>query len=198
MRSFGCVKSTLIGTEYTIRNQMRLFIPEQYKLSSLCPIADQGDKPICVSESLSEMVRYSLHFYRTKINFPDDIFYKLDKTASYEGMQPKTAFEILVRGMVPGLRNRFSLYAKVPSVPLIKDCILNFGPVMLALPARSYDNAFWRGGSLLGGHAVVAVGWTKTGIIIKNSWGITYGNGGYYELPYEESNQIWEAWTLIK
>lgn len=198
MRSFGCVKSTLIGTEYTIKNPTRLFIPEVYKLSNLCPVADQGARPICVSESLSEMVRYSLNFYRSRVNFPDDIFFKLDKTAGIDGMQPKTALEILIRGLVPGLENRFSLYAKVPSILLIKNCILQFGPVMLALPARSYGNAFWKGSSNLGGHAVVAVGWTRTGITIKNSWGVTYGDRGYYEIPYNETNNIWEAWTLIK
>jgi len=198
MRTFGCIKSTLIGTEYTIKNPTRIFIPDSYKLSNLCPVADQGSQPICVSESLAEMVRYSLNFYRSKIKFPDDIFYTLDKTAGIQGMQPKTALDILVRGMVPQIGNRFNLYAKVPNIMLIKNCILQFGPVMLALPAKSYNNEFWKGGSLLGGHAVVAVGWTKTGIILKNSWGTTYGNFGYYELPYEDTNLIWEAWTLLK
>lgn len=41
--------------------------------------------------------------------------------------------------------------------------------------------------SLLGGHAVVVVGWRDDlqRFICRNSWGTNWGNAGYFTLPYE-------------
>jgi C1A family cysteine protease len=40
--------------------------------------------------------------------------------------------------------------------------------------------------SMLGGHAVMAVGYddSKQAIIFRNSWGSSWGQAGYGELPY--------------
>lgn len=41
--------------------------------------------------------------------------------------------------------------------------------------------------SMLGGHAVLAVGYDddRQAFLVRNSWGITWGLGGYFYLPYE-------------
>ena len=41
--------------------------------------------------------------------------------------------------------------------------------------------------SLLGGHAVLAVGYddTKKCIIVRNSWGKEWGDNGYFYMPYD-------------
>jgi C1A family cysteine protease len=41
--------------------------------------------------------------------------------------------------------------------------------------------------SLLGGHAVMAVGYDdeKKYMIVRNSWGKNWGDNGYFYMPYE-------------
>jgi len=44
-----------------------------------------------------------------------------------------------------------------------------------------------QGESLLGGHAVLAVGYDNPGkrIIVRNSWGADWGDGGHFTMPYD-------------
>jgi C1A family cysteine protease len=71
-----------------------------------------------------------------------------------------------------------------------------------------------QGERFLGGHAVVAVGYddnlkiknidcdreTKGALLIRNSWGINWGEAGYGWLPYEYvlSGLAIDFWTLLK
>lgn len=43
-----------------------------------------------------------------------------------------------------------------------------------------------RKGRADGGHAVAVVGYTRDGFVIQNSWGESWGNGGFALLPYED------------
>ena len=71
------------------------------------------------------------------------------------------------------------------------------------------------GDKILGGHAVCAVGYDDTKIIknshhgvaetigallIRNSWGTSWGNGGYGWLPYEYvlKGLATDWWSLLK
>jgi len=51
----------------------------------------------------------------------------------------------------------------------------------------------------VGGHAVVAVGWTKNKLWVRNSWGLNHGSQGYFYIPFEEFNlhTIWNPWCLL-
>jgi C1A family cysteine protease len=62
-------------------------------------------------------------------------------------------------------------------------------------------------GRLLGGHAVLAVGYddnhlgkNKGSIIFRNSWGPLWGNEGYGYLPYEYVEKQWavDFWTIFR
>ena len=71
-----------------------------------------------------------------------------------------------------------------------------------------------RGENVVGGHAVVAVGYddhcvirnpndnseTTGAILIRNSWGSGFGDGGYGWLPYEYVRQrlAVDWWSLLK
>lgn len=52
---------------------------------------------------------------------------------------------------------------------------------------------------LLGGHAVLVVGYddTKSQLIVRNSWGSSWGDKGYFYLPYDYYNHgyISDCWT---
>jgi hypothetical protein len=54
-----------------------------------------------------------------------------------------------------------------------------------------------RRGRADGGHAVAVVGYTNDGFIIQNSWGTTWGAGGFALLPYEDwllhATDVWVA-----
>jgi C1A family cysteine protease len=54
---------------------------------------------------------------------------------------------------------------------------------------------------LLGGHAVIAVGYNDTTqrFIVRNSWGSKWGNKGYFTMPYAyltDSNLADDFWTI--
>ena len=52
---------------------------------------------------------------------------------------------------------------------------------------------------VVGGHAVVAVGYDPNGIIIRNSWGTAWGDAGYGTLPndYILSGLTADWWTMV-
>jgi C1A family cysteine protease len=58
-----------------------------------------------------------------------------------------------------------------------------------------------RGEALLGGHAVVAVGYDDPlqRFIVRNSWGASWGMGGYFTMPYEyllDGSLSADLWTI--
>ncbi|MBK5093522.1 MAG: IPT/TIG domain-containing protein [Actinobacteria bacterium] len=112
---------------------------------------------------------------------------------------------------------RISSYAAIWTSPRgndvgkIKAHIVAGDPVALAVPV--YENFYNcqdgfvgvppMGKSCLGGHALVAVGYDDAagggqgGIKIENSWGTSWGQGGFAYLSYEFVSQyVWEAWIM--
>lgn len=79
----------------------------------------------------------------------------------------------------------------VPSAQDIKDAMVKFGPISVAVAA---DNAFmdYKPGTVFKGngrginHAVILVGWddAKGAWLLRNSWGTTWGDGGYMWIAY--------------
>lgn len=58
-----------------------------------------------------------------------------------------------------------------------------------------------RGEKLLGGHAVLAVGYhdASARLIVRNSWGSSWGHHGYFFLPYDyvlHESLAWDFWTI--
>ena len=97
---------------------------------------------------------------------------------------------------------------------VIKQLLLQDHPVVFGFLVFSYGNNFGEfrlpkfGESPSGGHAVMAVGYdddreieeSKGALLLRNSWGLDWGENGYGWLPYEYilhhlSNDFW---TLFK
>jgi C1A family cysteine protease len=60
-----------------------------------------------------------------------------------------------------------------------------------------------KGEQLLGGHAVLAVGYDDTTqhFIVRNSWGADWGDQGYFTIPYAylaDRNLSDDFWTVRK
>ncbi len=84
--------------------------------------------------------------------------------------------------------------SSVPGASLIKQAIMEYGPVSVAVYVNGAFHAY-NGGIFNGcgegtiNHAVVLVGWDDnqgpSGVwIMRNSWGSGWGEGGYMRIPY--------------
>ena len=198
-KNFGYIKSTITGAEPKV-DMFTPFvqIPESYELKSLSSVKDQGNKPICASEVISEMVRWKLAVKNREASFSDSVFYDLNPESTKDGMTPKSGLETLLKNSKNITGIDFTTYALVMSKELAKLSIMQHGPLLVGLPVRDSSRSdFWKGGSIVGGHAVAFVGFDEYGFKLKNSWGYSYGNGGYYDFPYGDVNCIYEMWALI-
>lgn len=197
MRTFGYIQSKLTG------NEKKLEIPENVKLYDsydlrkvLDPIRDQGNIPKCVSCALTDMVRYKMNMGIYKdVNFEDGIFYDTRPNQDSEGMQPIDALNYLVNTGVGDQKG--SIYAMVNDVDTAKYAIITNGPIMSCLLVKSYNDDFWNGRRMYGGHATTLVGYNKDGFILRNSWGEEFGNNGYVIFPFDKFKEGLEYWTLI-
>jgi len=116
------------------------------------------------------------------------------------------------------LKNKIRTYSAISSLTDIKNCLaLSQKPVLIGmniypsfetlrvsktgivpLPSRSER--------LLGGHAVLVVGYNDDvsspirggSLIVRNSWGAGWGDKGYFYLPYSylSSGYAYDFWTL--
>lgn len=191
-RICGMYQSNMVGIQDAATLVKVSTIPDSYDLSKQTrPVIDQGNEGICVSVSLGDMLTFKAKQKNQNITIHKDFFYKKRKDQKIDGMTPREAIEMATKDFDT------KVYAKIQDITTLKKSIIANGPCMLCLPVKSFDNTFWKGSGNYGGHAIVAIGWTKTGILIKNSWGWDYGNQGIFELPNEDFRCLYEAWTVI-
>lgn len=116
-------------------------------------------------------------------------YYRLDPP----GFKPKDVLVQVRRYLLAGLPTMFgfSVYTSIPEA--------GDGKGEIPFPHE--------GDSLLGGHAVLAVGFDdqkkigkqKGALLIRNSWGTYWGDGGYGWLPYEyiEAGLAADFWSMV-
>jgi C1A family cysteine protease len=97
-----------------------------------------------------------------------------------------------------GLKRRITEYKRVESLDGVRQSIADEFPIVFGMSIyKSFesDDVSMTGvvpmpypnEPMLGGHAVVAVGYDdfKACLIVRNSWGPSWGDKGYFYLPYE-------------
>lgn len=193
--------------------------------SNLPPVRDQGFRGTCAAFSASCIKEYhekkenptlfsgyispnSIYWYRS--NKPQEGMFLRDvmKILTNQGAsrevyfpytpttEPKT---IPAAAVTDAAKFKISGYAQITTISAAKQAIMTSGPLLVAFPY--YDNGtpmFWRPkGSILGGHAVTAVGWTEEGFIIRNSWGSDWNGNGHVIFPFTDWGLQWEVWSAV-
>lgn len=199
--------------------------PETFDLRPyLPPVRDQGALGTCAAFSAACIKEYHEKIDNPdKFNFqisPFFIYYfRVNKPS--EGMNLRNVMQILTnqgacreqympyglrepksvsaQAVEDGARFKISGYAQVSTINAAKAALMNSGPILFAFPY--YENKlsqFWRpkrGLKADGGHAVVGVGWTQQGFIIRNSWGSGYADHGYVIYDFAEWGSHFECWS---
>ena len=148
-------------------------------------------------------------------------YYMLASLFSQKGIvnetdDPYQAFDVPCNSSCPYNRTlldwRIISVNSIPNTTVLKNYIMNYGPVYTTLWAdssygfdMSYDGSYtfnWTAPSSYVNHAVLIVGWSNTlphlpgsppgtfadGWIVKNSWGPAFGAGGYFYITYKSAN----------
>lgn len=97
-----------------------------------------------------------------------------------------------------GLNHKISTYMRLESLDDIKHCLSDGYPVSFGFTVfESFEGPLTANTGIvsipqlneecMGGHAVLAVGYNDLTqmLIVRNSWGPTWGDHGYFYLPYE-------------
>lgn len=211
---YGCNPSKLDGTEIIIDEVLEnMDIPKRYSYSSFLPSAyNQGNTTTCVPHAISAFVDWYNGVNGIKKDMSIDWIYDCREDKNGDGMTLKEAlkyikkvgyitkqdYKDIKKGESPELE-QINMYGMLKSVPAMQRSLLANGPFILALPVYDSNREdFWNGSHFEGGHAVACVGYDEYGLIIRNSWGPTWGSSGYCTLPYNQVNKMYEAWALIK
>lgn len=117
-------------------------------------------------------------------------------------------------------------YYQCTTVQQVKEAIYKYGSCMIGTTLfESFDNVATgktlymnepivkdMGGGVksienpVGGHMMIAVGWIKDYFIVQNSWGTSFGDKGYFYMPFSLSTwnerigfpiSVFEAWAKI-
>lgn len=192
MRSYGFIKTKNLENYQEYSPGVSPNLPAEYKLKDIGKVWDQGSYGSCVSHSIAEMYNFYQLSHGKTLDVRPDWLYKLRADKTIDGMMPSEGFEIMKSA---GNINTFS---RISTLDSLKQAIISNGPVLIAVMVRDGDrDDFWNGSDNLGGHAISVVGYTRDGLIIKNSWGYQYGDSGFSEMMYEDFGKVLEAWTII-
>ncbi|HEX9157406.1 MAG TPA: C1 family peptidase, partial [Syntrophales bacterium] len=93
-----------------------------------------------------------------------------------------------------------------PTVSAIRDALVSYGPLVTTMEV--YEDFYSYSGGVYsyatgadeGGHAVLIVGYSDAGqyFIVKNSWGTSWGESGYFKIAYSQISSVVEFgyWTI--
>lgn len=200
---FGLELSTLTGKEPVYSAQIQQRTLQNYSFEKyIKTVKDQGQTSMCVPFSISQIVEW---YWRTSgmknPQMDKSGFYAQRAIKNSNGMSFKEALELMMnKGYVLDKihTERIYGYCRISSKLLMQDYLVAYAPFLLGVPV--YDSTtteFWKpSGTMEGFHAVVAVGFNDEGLRILNSWGTSYGEGGFANFPWKDLDLIKEAWGI--
>lgn len=222
MYALGCIP-TPDNIEYdNVGNHLAMIspLPEYYTLiDTLPPVRDQGLKGSCVAHAVACMkesqefkdVNYKDYFspifiYNNRSNKEQNGMYIRDalNIIQTQGILPEKRYPYdydedvkLSKRVVKIAKNyRIANFCRVQTMEELKYSLMESGACPVAFPIYSYHGKIWKSsGKLLGYHAMAIVGWNPEGFVLRNSWGIKWGAGGYTIYPYEDWGAHCEIWT---
>lgn len=205
-------------------NQKARFPRKLDYMSDLPPVWDQGADGPCsayaaaaikswqerrdygLAESLSKYFIYNMRSnYPQKGMTPRDTMKLLQKygmptARSYNKRKMKHKQDIPDWIFEEAANHRIAAYARVMTIDGLKESLYKNGPAYIAMPVFNVGETFWKpgfGDTKMGGHALTVVGYNKRGFILRNSWGINWGNSGHTLYPYTDFGAHYEIWTAI-
>ena len=201
----GCTPSVLDGTEYHFTGDSQQELPTSYSYREyLPPVLNQGEQSICVPCSVSAYLNWkeNLKDGSTKDNKVALMDIYNSRPNNTNGMTFKDALNFLRHKGVKSKAGKLMIdtYSLVHRVRDLQYAIVMNGPCLGALPVWSNTDDFWKddnANNFYGYHAISIVGYDEEGFIIRNSWGKSYGDGGYYKVPYSDFLEFVEIWTIV-
>lgn len=201
------------------------FMPGEYDMREFSsPSRDQANRATCASIVAAEIKEIQTRMLGGTVDSlsSEYIYYHRGNKPS-SGMYGRDAFSILQKcGTVDekeypyqpedntspapskklikkAVSNRICNYARIKTLNGIKRALYEVGPCYLFLPLYTTRPEFWKPDDIgtTEGHAICVLGWTREGLILKNSWGPDWNGDGYIILPYVEYNNSWECWVAI-
>ena len=205
MKTFGFIPSLITWNTPKYKVQSSKPLPKKYSYRPfLSPVTNQGTDPYCIPHSVATWLNWRENT-KTGAKVDNHIKYQdiyRSKKISGEGMTYQEAFDYLKKKGVKSDKGilKISQVGFVPSIAVLKNAILANGPCFGALPVYDPDaDKFWKrtGSPIQGWHSITIVGWNEEGFIIRNSWGVTYGDKGYMTIPYADASNFRELWTIL-
>ena len=88
----------------------------------------------------------------------------------------------------------------------LKSSLIENGACLIAFPVYNYSDQMWiqnDNEKMTGGHAMTVVGYDdkEEHFIIRNSWGVEWGDKGYFYMPYSyitNKNLCSDFWVVQK
>lgn len=222
VRTFGYLPSELDGTEIILGASSfgTLPLPKEYSyVDYMSPVLNQGNESTCVPHAISAVYDYYnamagmsdpktgkflskkiaiQQIYNARTNTGNGMSFKEGlEFCKRKGVLTETEYKRHIPGASP---TKIMNYGRILKLDIMKKSLLINGPVLIATYVRSMDRPdFWNGDEFFGGHATCFVGYSdiEKAFLLRNSWGKGFGIGGYVWFPYDDFEEILEAWAVI-
>lgn len=185
-----------------LRFDAKTDLPLAYKLAQL-QVEDQGSTSMCAAYTAATMIDWWSSVLSMQGKLDIKALYEHRSNKPQEGMIPRDVFKLLKAQPIKMSKGSEQLpitaYRRCYTIDEVKSAVVANGPVFVGMLVKDIDaEHFWKGDGNFGGHAVSIVGYTKDSFIIKNSWGVSWGDFGYTTMPFEDFSAIIEAWTILR
>jgi len=193
--------------------------------SKLPPIRNQGEQGSCAAQSAACMKEFQERLDNNITeHFSPQFVYDNRKNQKYPGMTCRDVMNILSKKGCPleqdypynyisnpadidpqifeaAKKFKIKSYARVHDVDDLKKSLANNGPCLISFPVYNYKSMIWRPKyktqAMRGGHAMTIVGYNKDSFIVRNSWGVEWGDMGYTYYPFTDWGMHFDCWTTV-